>query len=431
MHFISTGTGNALPLLLPPCAVSLIALCLPSLPQVMFDFVGKVMVLQPQADASFVARSERPHPMLPAQPGLFVLREPTPMSTVAGESHIAALAGTLQVARTIIKGTGDSCSFHPAIVSKVQRMTNLFLLSLAYLPAATLQQDAGFVRDAVNHAISNLPAAVAAAAAGADGIATPPPAAAAVTALVPAAATSKAASKAGNGSGKGAAKASKPRPPVRSAREAALELMNVPHPLDILADAGAYGSDGAISRYHNPDNCELTCGRRAAAAVALPGLPCVALHCARACMHHRPAVTRCMLTSVPVPPCCRHPRSGWRAASPPRLAPPRQECRCAAVGQLSWYWAVEPTVLGAGAHLHLHLQDLWRTLGGPHGAAAVVTPPSHPAFPACSQCGHPLLCTRAGPRSAAQGLQPCSPHPDRCGRSSRPSRLRCHPRLCR
>lgn len=30
--------------------------------------------------------------------------------------------------------------------------------------------------------------------------------------------------------------------------------MNRPHPLDILADPGAYGDAGAISRYHNPDN---------------------------------------------------------------------------------------------------------------------------------------------------------------------------------
>lgn len=30
--------------------------------------------------------------------------------------------------------------------------------------------------------------------------------------------------------------------------------MNTPHPLDILADPGAYGDLGAISRYHNPDN---------------------------------------------------------------------------------------------------------------------------------------------------------------------------------
>jgi hypothetical protein len=30
--------------------------------------------------------------------------------------------------------------------------------------------------------------------------------------------------------------------------------MNIPHPLDILADPGAYGNQGAISRFHDPDN---------------------------------------------------------------------------------------------------------------------------------------------------------------------------------
>ena len=99
------------------------------------------------------------------------------------------------------------------------------------------------MREAVHHAISNLPAAAAAAAAGANGTATEAAPAAAAPAA-PAAAAGKAAAR------------PRPRPPVRSAREAALELMNVPHPLDILADAGAYGNDGAISRYHNPDNCE-------------------------------------------------------------------------------------------------------------------------------------------------------------------------------
>ena len=31
-------------------------------------------------------------------------------------------------------------------------------------------------------------------------------------------------------------------------------FLNSPHPLDILADAGAYGPEGHISRHHNPDN---------------------------------------------------------------------------------------------------------------------------------------------------------------------------------
>ena len=35
---------------------------------------------------------------------------------------------------------------------------------------------------------------------------------------------------------------------------AVMAFMDTPHPLDILADHRAYGTDGAISRYHNPDN---------------------------------------------------------------------------------------------------------------------------------------------------------------------------------
>lgn len=39
---------------------------------------------------------------------------------------------------------------------------------------------------------------------------------------------------------------------VKSCKEAVLSLMDNPHPLEILADAGAYGEFGTISRYHNP-----------------------------------------------------------------------------------------------------------------------------------------------------------------------------------
>lgn len=42
--------------------------------------------------------------------------------------------------------------------------------------------------------------------------------------------------------------------PVTTINEAIWLLMNTPHPLDILADRGAYGDRGSISRYHNPDN---------------------------------------------------------------------------------------------------------------------------------------------------------------------------------
>lgn len=61
--------------------------------QVMFDFVGKVLVLQPEADASFVAKGEGLHPMLPPAPGLWVLRDPTPFNTVTGELAAAGVEG--------------------------------------------------------------------------------------------------------------------------------------------------------------------------------------------------------------------------------------------------------------------------------------------------------------------------------------------------
>ncbi len=38
------------------------------------------------------------------------------------------------------------------------------------------------------------------------------------------------------------------------AHEAVMELMDFPHPLEILSDPNAYLDRGSISRYHNPDN---------------------------------------------------------------------------------------------------------------------------------------------------------------------------------
>lgn len=43
-------------------------------------------------------------------------------------------------------------------------------------------------------------------------------------------------------------------PAPRSVGDAVFELMNNPHPLDILGDSAAYGPTGQVSRYHNPDN---------------------------------------------------------------------------------------------------------------------------------------------------------------------------------
>jgi hypothetical protein len=43
--------------------------------------------------------------------------------------------------------------------------------------------------------------------------------------------------------------------------EALAALMDCPHPLDTLADPGAYLESGSISRYHNPDNYCRALGR--------------------------------------------------------------------------------------------------------------------------------------------------------------------------
>lgn len=77
----------------------------------MFDFVGKVLVLQPPADHTYAPEGFLPS--LPPAPGLFVLREPTPFNSAA----------------------------------------------------ATLRRDAGFLHEALSAAISNQPAPSAAAAA--------------------------------------------------------------------------------------------------------------------------------------------------------------------------------------------------------------------------------------------------------------------------
>ena len=48
---------------------------------------------------------------------------------------------------------------------------------------------------------------------------------------------------------------------VESLVEAVWELMDNPHPLEVLTDAGAYLEWGSVSRYHNPDNYSRALGR--------------------------------------------------------------------------------------------------------------------------------------------------------------------------
>jgi hypothetical protein len=50
--------------------------------QVMYYFLGKMIVLQPDEEHTFV-KGEPGHPMLPPGPGLYTLREPSLLSAVA------------------------------------------------------------------------------------------------------------------------------------------------------------------------------------------------------------------------------------------------------------------------------------------------------------------------------------------------------------
>lgn len=53
--------------------------------------------------------------------------------------------------------------------------------------------------------------------------------------------------------GKGGEKGDKKKRP-ETLREATVEFLNSPHPLTTLSEYSAYGANGSISRYHNPDN---------------------------------------------------------------------------------------------------------------------------------------------------------------------------------
>lgn len=186
---------------------------------VMYFFVGKMMVLQPDKEHSFISKDETYHEMLPAQPGLWVLRQPNESAPLQKKAPKAAIAnGELAESK------------HAAVKSSLQAKAGLAQPKgqpkgkLANVPESssiqgsdsrhslkTLQGVKGGMASVALAKVKSLPCAVAASAA-------------------------------------------KKGKPAASLREALMDLMNNPHPLDTLGDPSAYGPDGAISRYHNPDH---------------------------------------------------------------------------------------------------------------------------------------------------------------------------------
>ncbi len=184
----------------------------------MYFFVGKMMVLQPDMEHSFVSKDEPYHEMLPTQPGLWVLRQPNEPVLPQKKAPKAAMANEgLAVAKhAVVKSS-------PQAKSGLAQSEGHQKRKLTIVPESSSIQ--GFDS---RHSLKALP--------GLEdgkplGRAKVEPPSSAVTATA----------------------AKKGKPPA-SLREALMDLMNNPHPLDTLGDPSAYGPDGAISRYHNPDH---------------------------------------------------------------------------------------------------------------------------------------------------------------------------------
>ena len=106
--------------------------------QVMYYFLGKMFVLQPDEQLSFV--KEPYHPMLPPGPGLYTLQEPSLLASGACSVRSAAAAHASEIARLARKGTTHlgNISPKPASVGKQQRGNSLALFPAK--PKAKAQQ---------------------------------------------------------------------------------------------------------------------------------------------------------------------------------------------------------------------------------------------------------------------------------------------------
>ena len=188
----------------------------------MYFFVGRMMVLQPDKEHRFIGKDEPYHDMLPAQPGLWILRQPSEATLPQRKApSLAAMAN------------GELADSEHAAVKSSQRAQakppqpkGPHKGSLPQLLESSTSSSKGFDSKASRKSVPV--------------IGDSKPSVALAKVKSPSSAVTEVASKKGK--------------PAASLREAVMDLMNYPHPLDTLGDPGAYGPDGAISRYHNPDH---------------------------------------------------------------------------------------------------------------------------------------------------------------------------------
>ena len=165
---------------------------------VMYFFIGKMMILQPDRDHDFVLRSEMYHDMLPARAGLWVLRQP--QGDLPGpRKHPSSLA-QLAIGQTS-ESSHAAAETGKANSSEHQQHTTADLTKPKSAGNSSSKQTA-----VMSHPVASLTIP------GEEGR------------------------------------------PAASLKEAVMDLMNYPHPLDTLGEPSAYGPHGAISRYHDPDH---------------------------------------------------------------------------------------------------------------------------------------------------------------------------------
>ena len=94
--------------------------------QVMYYFLGKMFVLQPDKEQSFVREPD--HPMLPPGPGLYTIHEPSRLASRAGDMRRAA---------------ASQLAGHAAELAKLARNSTTHLGNISPKPASVGKQRPG------------------------------------------------------------------------------------------------------------------------------------------------------------------------------------------------------------------------------------------------------------------------------------------------
>lgn len=229
---------------------------------IMYHFVGRMLVLQPDDSLTWVGEHERHHPLLPPRAGLYELIEPDVLSRTraAALASIDALDSLLEPAPPVNETLAGS-TFMPS--SWLHRRTRSAgdaesreCAAVEGYPSPCSQPHAAAAALGRQAYFQSLQAArpeqrlSAASALTLDLEATLGPELEGLLALGSRGAAPPASPLASLDLDDGSPRASG----QTSLHQAELAMLDTPHPLAVLADPGAYGDSGSISRFHHPDH---------------------------------------------------------------------------------------------------------------------------------------------------------------------------------